>query len=79
MLYRVDRNDVDLEITIFDEIKICKTLIVKGCIRTTTSIDRWTDLFNYGMTFKDGNTKIIFHTIDGERIFDVSKEIFEKK
>jgi hypothetical protein len=72
-LYK-NQHAVDMEVFIFDEKKICKTLFVKDCIKT--SIQQ--EINYYGMIFKEGNTKIIFQTNDGERIYDVIKEIFEK-
>jgi hypothetical protein len=76
---RVERDYVDIELTVFDEKKIYRTLAVKECVRTSTSTEQWSDLFNYGMTFEDGNTKITFHTNNGEYLFDVIKDTFEKK
>ena len=78
-LSRVERYDVDVELIIFDEKRIYRTLVVKECVRTSTSTERWTDLFNYGMEFKSGNTKIVFHTNKGECLFDVINNTFEKK
>jgi hypothetical protein len=77
-LSRVERNDVDVELIIFDEKRIYRTLVVKECMRTSTSTERWTDLFNYGMAFKDGNTKIVFNTNKGECLFNVINNTFEK-
>jgi hypothetical protein len=78
-LSRVDRDEVDVELTVFDEQKIYRTLIAQNCVRTSTSINEWNDLSNYGITAENENAKIVFHTNNGEYVFDVVKDTFEKK
>jgi len=72
-LLHVERDYVDIELVVFDEKQIHKTLSVKNCLRTSTETERWNDLFNYGITSKEGNAKMIFSTKNGNQLFDVTK------
>ena len=76
---RIDRDNVDLELIVFDENKLYRELAVKRCTRTTTSTSRWLDLFNYGVEVTNENSAVIFHTQNGTYRLDVTNDTFEKK
>ena len=72
-LSHVERDSVDIELVVFDGKQVHRTLSVKNCLRTSTGRERWNDLFNYGMIPKEGNTKMMFSTKNGNHLFDVTK------
>ena len=74
---QVEHSKVNVELIVFDEKRIYRTLVVKECVRT--NISKKGNLFNYGIDSEDGNTKITFNTNNGEYLFDVIKNTFEKK
>jgi hypothetical protein len=71
----VEEKKVDMELIVFDENRIYRTLVMKQCAYTGVP----QEINYYGMTFEDGNTKITFHKNNGEYLFDVIKNTFEKK
>ena len=70
-LLHVERDNADVELFVFDEKKMHRKLSVKNCVRTSTALKRWEDLFNYGITTTEGNRKIMFSTKNGNYTFDV--------
>ena len=70
--YYMERDHVGINLIIFNKNKIVKKMKISNCLRSGPFSG------TYGLEYKAGNTKIIFHTTEGEFFLDISKDTFKK-
>ena len=64
-LYYMEADHVGINFIVFDKKEIQKKIQVPNCLRGGRF---WN---SYGLEYKDVNTKVIFHTVDGDYRMDV--------
>jgi hypothetical protein len=68
------RDAADINLIIFDKDKIYKEIKIADCLR----IRPGTQTEDYAIDFKDGNTKAIIHTTQGDYLLNTANTTFEK-
>lgn len=68
--YDMQGDCVSVNLLVFDKGKVVRKVKVPNCSRCSS--------FTNGLEYKDGNTKVIFHTMEGQYTFDIAKDTFVK-